>query len=81
MQFTAIPQNLLREKTSANYLTTGAWGEAAIKEAKKYCEANEVWKESEAKFNTVPDQSTWNIDPKAAYFHYCDNETIHGVEF
>lgn len=29
----------------------------------------------------MPDPSTWSIDKDAAYFHYCDNETIHGVEF
>ena len=23
----------------------------------------------------------WNIDQEGAYFHYCDNETFHGVEF
>jgi phosphoserine aminotransferase len=29
----------------------------------------------------LPDVETWKIDKEAAYFHYCDNETIHGVEF
>lgn len=81
LQFTAIPMNLLGEKTKANYLTTGAWSEAAIKEAKKYCSAVEVWPESGSKFTHVPDVSKWHIDNEAAYFHYCDNETIHGVEF
>lgn len=81
LQFTAIPLNLLGEKTKANYLTTGSWSEAAIKEAKKYCTANEVWPDSNSKFQTVPEPSTWNIDKDGAYFHYCDNETIHGVEF
>lgn len=33
-------------------------------------------------FNTIPDVSTWHIErDDAAYFHYCDNETVHGVEF
>jgi phosphoserine aminotransferase len=72
---------LLGEKTKANYLTTGAWSEAAIKEAKKFCTPVEVWPDSGSKFSTLPDPSTWNIDKDAAYFHYCDNETIHGVEF
>lgn len=81
MQFTAIPLNLLGDKTKANYLTTGSWSEAAIKEGKKYCTAVEVWPDSGNKFTTIPDVSKWNIDKEAAYFHYCDNETIHGVEF
>lgn len=50
LQFTAIPLNLLKDKTKANYITTGAWSEAAIKEAKKYCTANEMWADSKSKF-------------------------------
>lgn len=80
-QFSAIAYNLLRGKDKANYLTTGAWSQAAIAEAKKLTTAVEAWPESGNKFNTIPDVSTWNIDKDAAYFHYCDNETIHGVEF
>lgn len=80
-QFSAIVYNLLRGKDKANYLTTGAWSQAAIAEAKKLTTAVEAWPESGNKFTTIPDVSTWNIDKDAAYFHYCDNETIHGVEF
>ena len=44
MQFAAICYNLLEdgERQTANYLTTGTWSQGAIKEAKKYCNANEV---------------------------------------
>lgn len=34
-----------------------------------------------SKYTNVPDQSTWNLDPKASYVYYCDNETADGVEF
>jgi len=81
MQFSAIVYNLLRDKTKANYITTGAWSESAIKEAKKLCTAVEAWPESGSNFTTIPDPETWVIDKESAYFHYCDNETIHGVEF
>ncbi len=81
MQFSAIPYNLLKDKTKVNYITTGAWSESAIKEAKRIATAVEAWPESGSKFTTIPDVSTWHIDKEAAYFHYCDNETIHGVEF
>jgi phosphoserine aminotransferase len=33
------------------------------------------------KITTVPDPSTWNVNSEGAYFFYCDNETITGVEF
>jgi phosphoserine aminotransferase len=81
LQFSAIPMNLLKDKTKANYFTTGAWSEAAIKEAKKFCTTNEVYPDAGGKYVTVPEPEKWNIDRDAAYFHYCDNETIHGVEF
>jgi len=29
-------------------------------------------------FTAVPDRSTWKTNPDAAFFHYCDNETVHG---
>lgn len=32
-------------------------------------------------FVTIPDYSTWNRDPKAAYLFYCSNETVHGLEY
>lgn len=82
MQFSAIPYNLLGgERKFGQYLTTGAWSEAAIKEAKKISAPVEVWPTSGGKFNTVAPSSEWQISKDAAYFHYCDNETIHGVEF
>jgi len=40
-----------------------------------------VWPDSANKFNTIPDPDKWVVDNDSAYFHYCDNETIHGVEF
>ena len=43
MQFSAIPYNLLGDKTKANYITTGAWSESAFKEAKKLCQPVEAW--------------------------------------
>ena len=26
----------------------------------------------------IPEQSTWNLSPNAAYVYYCANETVHG---
>ncbi|MFZ2554561.1 3-phosphoserine/phosphohydroxythreonine transaminase, partial [Psychrobacter urativorans] len=31
-------------------------------------------------FTDVPARSTWNTTKDAAYFHYCANETIHGLQ-
>lgn len=80
-QFTAIPMNLLRGKATADYFNTGQWSKKAIAEAKRYCDVNIVASSEADKFTTVPDKSTWNLNPDAAYVHYTANETIGGVEF
>ena len=79
-QFAAIPMNLLRGKTSADYLNTGEWSKKAIKEAKKYCTVNVVASSEDRNFSYAPAQSDWKLDPNAAYVHITQNETIGGVE-
>ncbi|MFW5425829.1 MAG: 3-phosphoserine/phosphohydroxythreonine transaminase [Methylophagaceae bacterium] len=80
-QFTAIPMNLLRGKKTADYFNTGQWSKKAISEAKRYCDVNIVASSEDDGFNSVPDKSTWKLNPNAAYVHYTANETIGGVEF
>jgi len=76
-----LPMNLLRGRTSADYINTGEWSKKSIKEAKKYCKVN-VAASSEANgFTSVPARDTWKLDPEAAYVHICANETIGGVEY
>ena len=79
-QFAAIPMNLLRGKTSADYLNTGEWSKKAIKEAKKYGAVNVVASSEDKNFSYAPTQDAWKLDPDAAYVHYTSNETIGGVE-
>ena len=88
LQFSAIPLNLLASEDNdgkADYLTTGAWSGKAIKEAKRYEQLglgkiNEVATSQETGFTTVPERSEWRLTEGAQYFHYCSNETIHGVQ-
>lgn len=80
-QFAGIPMNLLRGKTTADYFNTGQWSKKAISEAKRYCDVNIVASSEDDGFNSVPDKSTWKLNPDAAYVHYTANETIGGVEF
>ena len=80
-QFAMIPMNLLRGKTSADYLNTGEWSKKAISEAKKYCKVNVVADSGDKNFSYAPEFSVWKCDPNAAYLHFTPNETIGGVEF
>ena len=81
LQFSMIPLNLLRGKTSADYLNTGEWSKKAIGEAKKFGAVNVVANNSDKNNSYVPAFDTWKCDPNAAYLHYTPNETIGGVEF
>lgn len=80
-QFATIPMNILRGKTQADYVLTGAWGKKAISDGKKYCKVNMVASSEADNFTTIPDYKTWSLSPEAAYVHYTPNETIGGVEF
>ena len=80
-QFATIPMNLLRGKTNADYILTGAWGKKAISDAKKYCTVNLAASSEGEKFTSIPPFDSWSLQKDAAYVHYTPNETIGGVEF
>lgn len=80
-QFSMIPMNLLRGKTTADYINTGDWSKKAIKEASRYCDVNVVATTDAENFTRAPAQNELQLNPEAAYVHYTPNETIRGVEF
>jgi phosphoserine aminotransferase len=81
LQFSAIPLNLSGEGDSVDYLNTGYWSDRATTEARRHCQVNLVASGEAGKFTAIPPASQWQLNKDAAYFHYCANETIHGVEF
>ena len=80
-QFTMVPMNLLRGRSSADYINTGQWSSKAIKEAKRYCNVNVAASTESNNFTSAPSQNDLQLNPDAAYVHYTPNETIGGVEF
>ncbi|EOZ6413416.1 3-phosphoserine/phosphohydroxythreonine transaminase [Cronobacter turicensis] len=79
-QFSALPLNLLGDKTTADYVDGGYWAASAVKEAKKYLTPNVI----DAKITVdgkrgIKPMSEWRLSADAAYMHYCPNETIDGV--
>ncbi len=80
-QFAMVPMNLLRGKTTADYINTGYWSKKAIAEAKRFCDVNVAATSEDTNFTTIPPRESWNLNPDAAYVHYTPNETIGGVEF
>lgn len=80
-QFSAVPLNLAQKSDSADHLVTGSWSKGAVAEASHYLTANTVASvEQKNGLFTVPDQSSWSLNSDAAYFHYCPNETVEGIE-
>ncbi|TMW51623.1 hypothetical protein DOY81_003273 [Sarcophaga bullata] len=79
-QFAAVCMNLIGRTGTADYVVTGSWSSKAAKEATQYGKVNLVLPKFN-KYTTVPRFDTWNLDPKASYVYYCDNETVDGVEF
>lgn len=80
-QFSAVPLNLGGKQAQADYLVSGSWSSAAVDEAKRYLIPNVVassrWQDERL---IVPEQNEWQLNPHAAYLHYCPNETVDGVE-
>jgi phosphoserine aminotransferase len=76
-----VPMNMLRGKTSADYVNTGEWSKKSIKEAKKYCSVNVVASSEDRNFTYIPKQDAWKLGKDAAYVHICSNETIGGLEY
>jgi len=82
-QFLMLPMNYLGDGKEADYISTGNWSKAAIKEAKRFgtitMPAN---MELEGGiFRAIPKQSELKFNPKAEYVHYTTNNTIMGTEF
>jgi len=80
-QFSFIPQNILRGKSKACYLDTGAWSSKALKDAKAFAEVVVSASAKDKNYTYIPAATEWALDSEAAYLHYTSNETIHGVEF
>jgi len=78
-QFASIPLNLMNSG-KADYIVTGTWSNKAAKEAEKYGAVNYVLPKT-SKYTTIPEKSSWNLDPEADYCYYCVNETVQGIEF
>ncbi|QNM98173.1 3-phosphoserine/phosphohydroxythreonine transaminase [Chitinimonas koreensis] len=81
-QFAMVPMNLIRGRSSIDFIDTGHWSKLAMKEARKFNVAVRVAASAEDRgYSYVPAEETWQRDPDAAYLHYTSNETLGGVEF
>ncbi|TFA99731.1 Phosphoserine aminotransferase [Trichoderma ghanense] len=75
------------ENLKMDYIVTGGWSQKAAAEAERLFGSEHVnivadgRKANGGKYGTIPNEDTWNLSRDAAMVYYCDNETVHGVEF
>lgn len=81
LQFAMLPMNFRPAGASADYIVTGSWSRTAWKEAAKLGATSLAFNGEADNFTRLPEAGEFKFDPKAAYVHFCHNETIHGVEF
>ncbi|MBN1984570.1 MAG: 3-phosphoserine/phosphohydroxythreonine transaminase [Chitinivibrionales bacterium] len=78
-QFFMIPMNLMKPAKKADYLKTGSWAVAAIKEAKRFGQVTVVGDSSDKAFSYIPEIDPKKFTPDADYFHITSNNTIEGT--
>jgi phosphoserine aminotransferase len=81
LQFAMVPANLRPTGASADYVMTGNWSRAALKEAAKGGAARTVGSTESTGFDRIPAQGELDFDPEAAYVHFTSNNTIYGTQW
>ncbi len=81
LQFSMIPMNFLPAGGFAEYTKTGSWSNKAWDDANKLGTAKVVFDGAESNYSTLPDPAKVQVDPSAAYYYLCSNETIGGIEW
>src|SRR5262245_13362386 len=81
LQFSMVPMNLMGPGQTADYVDSGSFAAAAIKEAKKVGNVNVAASTKEEKYARLPTQAEMKLTPGAAYVHITTNNTVEGTEF
>jgi phosphoserine aminotransferase len=82
-QFMMLPMNYLGPNKEADYIVTGNWAKAAVKEAKRYGKITlpaNMELEGEL-FTAIPKQAELKLNPAAEYVHYTSNNTVEGTQW
>jgi phosphoserine aminotransferase len=81
LQFAMVPFNLSTQEGSADYVLTGSWSKAAIKEGSRFTKVNVVASSEDRNFTYIPQLDKSKFDKDADYFHITTNETIFGMRW
>lgn len=78
MQFAMVALNLLGQKGKAAYIVDGVWSQKAAAEAARFGEVSVIGQTTPF---SVPEEGTLTVPEDISYLYYCQNETVHGLEF
>ncbi|MCA9079069.1 MAG: 3-phosphoserine/phosphohydroxythreonine transaminase [Planctomycetaceae bacterium] len=78
-QFFMVPQNLLQQDQTADYLVTGSWSEKAVKQAKRFGHPHVAASSKDRNFCYIPQTAEYSDKP--AYVHFTSNNTIFGTQW
>lgn len=78
-QFFQIPMNFLEKDRTADYLNTGSWSKAAIKQAQRFGKVHVAASSEDQNFNYIPREANYSDSP--AYVHFTSNNTIFGTQW
>jgi phosphoserine aminotransferase len=81
LQFLMVPMNFLPEGGVADYIVTGKWSEGAVKQAKRFGNANEAASSKADNYSRLPSAHETSLSAGAAYVHFTSNNTIAGTQW
>ena len=81
LQFAMVPTNLRPAGASADYVLTGHWSKAALKEAEKLGAVRVAGLDRGHEVRPHPRGRRGEADARAAYLHFTSNNTIYGTEW
>lgn len=77
--FLTAAYNFFPQGGKAAYINTGTWASKAIKEAKRFGDAQVIASSEDKNFSYIP--TGYGIPSDAAFLHYTSNNTIVGTQF
>ena len=81
LQFSMVPMNLMPAGGQCDFTLTGAWAKKAAADAAKIGTVNVLFDGKDGNYMSLPEASSLQVTPDAAYLHLTSNETIGGVQW
>lgn len=76
-----VPMNLKMEGKRPNYIDTGYWGHASLKDAQLLCEVHVAYSSESTGFDRAPKDPEPQISDDVSYVYFTSNETVGGVDY